>query len=153
MLCRFYVVYFWPLFVKCIWWLPGLNSLVAGKITTGYKQTYHESQRFSRLTSWVSLWDSLVTISPTWKPQQPGCSHKQWWNKRFFFTIWNHPTSHFRVSIRGYLWGFREQVMYRWRWLFSWCSTVARLNGRNIPKCPWVLGIERQTILGKLQVS
>lgn len=123
-------LYLWSVYdgyqVLIVWW-RAKSPLDISKHTINYSVFV--------ITSWVSLWDSLVTNSQTWKPQQPGCSHKQWWNKRFVFSQFGIiQLAIFPVSIRGYLWGFREQVMYRWRWLFSWCSTVARLNGRKHPK-------------------
>ena len=62
--------------VLIVWW-RAKSPLDISKHTMNYSGLV--------ITSWVSFWDSLETISPTWKPQQPGCSHKQWWNKRVFF--------------------------------------------------------------------
>lgn len=125
-------LYLWSVYdgyqVWIVWW-RAKSPLDISKHTMNYSGLV--------ITSSVSLWDSLVTISPTWKPQQPGCSQKQWWNKCVFF-------SHFGI-IQLAIFAFQfvdtygvfgNQVMYRWRWLFSWCSTVARLNGRKRSKMP-----------------
>ena len=142
-------LYLWSVYdgyqVLIVWW-RAKSPLDISKHTMNYRGLV--------IISWVSFWDSLVTISPTWKPQQPGCSHKQWWNKRVFFHNLESSNSPFFAFQFVDTYGvFGNQVMYRWRWLFSWCSTVARLNywpkivplkrfrmGGNIPKSRNALG-------------
>ena len=124
-------LYLWSVYdgyqVLIVWW-RAKSPLDISKHTMNYRGLV--------IISWVSFWDSLVTISPTWKPQQPGCSHKQWWNKRVFFhNLESSNSPFFRVSIRGYLWGFREpshvQVKMALQLMLNRCAT--ELLTQNCP--------------------